>query len=171
MHRKKILIKRIISLDIFNRRECWEILMPGLITIVTVDINTVLSVYKAWDPDVDGKYAYWDVNGEKWRTKMTSLRYAVFSKSITCVACGIQGTHFLLQAPADTKFKQAHFNLYGFNEAGEPVLFTKDHILPRSKGGKDNLDNLQTMCAPCNCKKGNTVSSQIEVNADELQGR
>lgn len=30
-----------------------------------------------------------------------------------------------------------------------------DHILPRSKGGKDTLDNLQTLCQPCNLGKGN----------------
>jgi len=38
---------------------------------------------------------------------------------------------------------------------GREVLMTHDHIVPRSKGGKNHISNVQTMCAPCNSKKGN----------------
>ena len=34
---------------------------------------------------------------------------------------------------------------------------TKDHILPKSKGGKDEIDNYQTMCIRCNKAKGNNL--------------
>ena len=32
---------------------------------------------------------------------------------------------------------------------------TVDHILPRSRGGTDHLDNLQLLCLGCNSSKGN----------------
>lgn len=32
-----------------------------------------------------------------------------------------------------------------------------DHIIPESKGGPTTLDNLQTMCRPCNSRKGVSI--------------
>lgn len=32
-----------------------------------------------------------------------------------------------------------------------------DHILPRSKGGKNTVDNIQLLCGQCNRKKGNRI--------------
>lgn len=37
---------------------------------------------------------------------------------------------------------------------GSTENLTIDHILPRAKGGKDELSNLQTLCRRCNSKKG-----------------
>jgi len=35
-----------------------------------------------------------------------------------------------------------------------------DHILPRSKGGTDHLDNLQLLCSYCNRSKGGRTMAQ-----------
>ena len=43
------------------------------------------------------------------------------------------------------------------DDNGEEILMTKDHILPRSKGGIDDISNYQTMCKLCNEAKGNKL--------------
>ena len=80
-----------------------------------------------------------------------SLRYMNFYQhGVTCVACGRVGTHFKLCG--DSRANRRHFNLY----TDDGVLMTKDHIIPKSKGGMDIVSNMQTMCACCNRKKGNS---------------
>lgn len=37
--------------------------------------------------------------------------------------------------------------------AREPLSI--DHVLPRSRGGRDTWDNVTTACLPCNVRKGN----------------
>jgi len=55
-----------------------------------------------------------------------------------------------------------HFNLYG-EENGRLVLMTKDHILAKSQGGQDELNNYATMCSTCNNLKGHYNLSNEQV--------
>lgn len=93
---------------------------------------------------------------------MTSLRYQLFAtKGTKCVKCGLEGQFFALERhPGDSHQNDSpHFNLYGIDANGEEVLLTKDHIIPKSRGGPDKLDNLQTMCYSCNWQKSNSQES------------
>jgi 5-methylcytosine-specific restriction endonuclease McrA len=89
--------------------------------------------------------------------KMSSQRYAVFKKSLVCVKCGISGVFFAIEKPEKPENAKYHLNLYAINKDGKEVLMTKDHIVPKSKGGKNVLTNYQTMCYTCNYEKGNTI--------------
>lgn len=45
-------------------------------------------------------------------------------------------------------------DLYRCQNCGTHKDLTIDHICPRSKGGGDEMENLQTLCRSCNSKKG-----------------
>ena len=87
-----------------------------------------------------------------------SDRYDVFRKSLTCTKCGLKGTYFRIDIhKKDIDRQLYHFNLYGVNEEGQEILITKDHIIPKAKGGKDFFTNYQTMCVCCNKAKGDKI--------------
>ena len=70
------------------------------------------------------------------------------------MACGLQASFFALERQVNSKrTNRYHFNLYGIRN-GVEILFTKDHIIPRARGGSNDQRNLQTMCQPCNTSKG-----------------
>lgn len=101
---------------------------------------------------------------------MTSARYRLFAKSAVCAYCGIEGRWFAKERSAVFRKKTGqwesttnkwHFNLYALNEGGKLVLMTKDHIIPKSKGGPDIDSNLQTLCAPCNRFKSDKLPGEL----------
>ena len=89
---------------------------------------------------------------------LTSSRYRNFKKNgITCKKCGLVGKFFGKEMDAvqsSSGCEKWHFNLYAIRKDGSEVLMTKDHIVPKAKGGINHIDNYQTMCVKCNRKKG-----------------
>ena len=94
---------------------------------------------------------YVGVDGRTYVVSMDSLRYFTFRNNPRCVACGIEGTVFLLQR-SQSNLGRCHFNFYAPVEHGL-LMMTKDHIVPKSCGGHDYLCNMQTMCDICNFVK------------------
>jgi len=90
-----------------------------------------------------------DIEVDGFKVHPISLRYMTFyQKGTKCICCGKEGAYFQLDGDEGTN--RRHFNLY----ADDGTLMTKDHIIPKSKGGADRASNMQTMCAPCNKIKG-----------------
>jgi len=67
---------------------------------------------------------------------MPAIRWQVFQRdNWKCVACG--------------------------RNASNDVILHVDHIIPRSKGGKDELGNYQTLCHICNIGKSNKDNTNL----------
>ena len=102
----------------------------------------------------DKRYAKIDFNGDL--IKGNSQRYQTFfTKGCKCVKCGIEGKYFAKERFRDQS--TYHLNLYAIDDNGNEVLMTKDHIIPHSKGGSDDISNYQTMCKICNEAKGSKI--------------
>lgn len=115
---------------------------------------TIEEVYNAvkdvlFEPE--DKKAMVVINGDK--IKGNSQRFQTFfTKGLKCACCGIEGKYFGKEK--DFNAARYHLNLYALDGSGNEVLMTKDHIVPRSKGGASELYNYQTMCVKCNIAKG-----------------
>ncbi len=101
---------------------------------------------------VSGEMVKVEFDGEL--INMASDRYKVFAHNKKCISCGLEG-QFMAMEKGNTDISY-HFNMYAIKD-GKEILFTKDHIIPLSKGGKKSLTNLQTMCKICNEKKGSKI--------------
>lgn len=106
-----------------------------------------------------------DLNGDA--IKLSSLRMRMFKHLGTkCVCCGLEGSFFRKEKLSkDISF---HLNLYGIDKNGNEVLMTKDHIFPKSLGGKDHLSNMQPMCVVCNTLKGNSIIKEGAYHANKM---
>lgn len=93
------------------------------------------------------------VDFNEYTINMNRDNLKLFFRNHTCVKCGIEGQYFAMESTGNDNL---HFNLYALKD-GREVLITKDHILPKSKGGKDIMSNYQTMCTTCNSAKGNKI--------------
>lgn len=120
-------------------------------------IEQVHSLFKQWEKEYWEPMSYTPAKLKKKTVifdgvpvGVYSQRYELFLQNIKCVKCGLEGTHYVLEKAQ--KSHRYHFNLYHDN-----ILFTKDHIMPKSRGGHDWLENYQTMCYPCNHDKSNKV--------------
>jgi hypothetical protein len=103
---------------------------------------------------------------------VASLRLKTFAvastskKGIHCKACGLRAEYFAVESFSGSEIQSYHVNLYAMKDNNE-VLFTQDHVLPKSRGGKDNLNNSQVMCQPCNSRKGSRSDRKFKL---EMRG-
>lgn len=93
-----------------------------------------------------------------------SDRYKLYiTKGCSCIRCGLKATFWALQDNSGKHINhQLHLNLYGVYN-GKVVMMTKDHIIPKSKGGANHIDNYQPLCETCNKRKGNRYEEELEL--------
>ena len=112
-----------------------------------------------------------EIDGEMVTANSQRLQL-FYTKGFRCVKCGTEGKFFIMVKHRTKKGKldpHYHLELIGVTPNGEYVLMTKDHILPKSKGGKDELDNYQTMCVLCNGEKADNSEEYMSDDIDTLK--
>jgi 5-methylcytosine-specific restriction endonuclease McrA len=76
---------------------------------------------------------------------MPAIRWQVFQRdNWKCVACG--------------------------RNSQDGVILHVDHIIPRSKGGSDTLENYQTLCDLCNIGKSNKDATDLRRHDNIVRG-
>lgn len=79
-----------------------------------------------------------------------------------CICCGAKGAYFSVETSNKDINTGLHLNLYAINVHGDPVLMTKDHVVLKSLGGEDKVENYRPMCLRCNNLRGNRYPDQKE---------
>lgn len=148
------------------------------LVIAEYDPQIILNLSKDYQPgevhlmDFVVKFS----NGQKvsHRVNINNDRYYLFRNQKSCAGCGVIGTRLFLcediQQSEALGVRRFHFNLYGQNVDTNDcmkdhfVLMTRDHIVPKSLGGIDSIDNYQTLCWNCNVLK-----SDCGMNLEQIQ--
>ena len=83
-------------------------------------------------------------------------RLKVFhQKGCKCVKCGKEATQIAL-GEGKGKKSGKHWDLY----TNDFYPLTVDHIIPKSRGGGEELENKQPMCYGCNQMKGSRIEGE-----------
>ena len=69
--------------------------------------------------------------------------------------------------PNFTRFNVFLRDKFSCQYCGSKSELTFDHLLPRSKGGKTNWNNVVTACSSCNVKKGGDLINQSEMTLNQ----
>lgn len=99
--------------------------------------------------------------------KISSERLTTFKKNTSCVCCGIEGSYFKKTQVVGKDRNSYHLNMYAV-DGDKEILMTKDHVIPKSKGGTDSLDNYVTACVVCNNIKNSSLLSWDELRVKFL---
>lgn len=78
---------------------------------------------------------------------------------LRCWKCGIEANCFIVSKGRNDFIGPPVMELY-VDTGTEVILMTRDHIIPKSLGGSNDVANLRVGCGPCNHGRGNKVNEE-----------
>lgn len=115
-------------------------------------VNEILDLVPSEDNGNYGLKVSIDTDFGPIYVSIASKKLLTVKQSIVCASCSAKGSYFLLLRNPHAKGRAS---LELFTE--DDRLLTRDHIMPRSLGGSNDMSNSQTMCLTCNSKKGSKL--------------
>lgn len=126
------------------------------VSIKKFDVEPILELIRSKEKTAKYKNITFKVSGGR----LSNFAY----NGVDCICCGAKAAYFSLETQLHSvgDLKSYHLNLYAIDRNGKPVMMTKDHIILRSLGGSDTVENYSPMCLRCNNLRGNSYESQEE---------
>ena len=78
---------------------------------------------------------------------------------LKCWHCGVEADRFILKHHPNDMKKPPVLELYA-HTGKSLVMMTRDHIIPASLGGVNDVGNLRPGCETCNGKRKNTMNKE-----------
>lgn len=125
-------------------------------------INVVMNIIKK------NKFKNKFYKFEGGKIRISTLKNNLFvqnydkNKVCKCDICGLEAKYAVLEKTKENKTDIYHFNLYTIDkDTKQEIIFNIDHIKPVSKGGTNELTNLQLTCVVCNSKKADHYNEPV----------
>lgn len=115
--------------------------------------------------------AYFNGESKFADCSLRSVRVQVLlRKSPKCPCCGYRILFFAAQRHKSQADAGVHLNAWTIKD-DRVVMMTHDHIVPKSKGGTNTVENGQVMCASGNARKGSKLLEKEEDYKELPTGR
>jgi len=80
-------------------------------------------------------------------------------KPLTCWHCGVEADRFIVKHHRNDMNKPPVLELFA-HTGKSLVMMTRDHIIPVSLGGLNDVENLRPGCETCNGKRKSTMNKE-----------
>ncbi len=82
------------------------------------------------------------------------------NQRMVCFNCGVEADRWIVRHQHNDRNKPPVLELFAYNKKKILVMMTRDHIIPKSWGGLDLVENLRCACEPCNRDRKNILSKE-----------
>lgn len=79
---------------------------------------------------------------------------------LVCHFCGVKASLWIIRHQQNDTNKPPVMDLFCYTSKNNLVMMTRDHIVPKSWGGLDDVQNLRCACEPCNRARKNVLDDK-----------